>query len=55
LKNDGTLKKKEEEALPLATSLDLFPEFCLEVGWSLAVDTWCGLDVKNMLKIKALL
>ncbi len=48
-------KKMEEEALPLTTSSDVFPEFCLEVAWYLAVDNWCGFDVKIMLKIKALM
>jgi hypothetical protein len=37
LRNQVTLQKKEEEALPLAIGLDVFPEFCLEVAWYLAV------------------
>jgi hypothetical protein len=45
-------KKKEEEALPLTTCLDVFTKFCFEVAWYLVVDTWCGLDFKSMLKIK---
>jgi hypothetical protein len=54
LKNEGILQKNGGKALPLTTNLDLFPTFCLEVAWYLAVDNWCGLDVKSMSKIKVL-
>jgi hypothetical protein len=53
LKNEGTLQKEEKEILPLATSLDMFPKNFLEVAWYLTTNASCGLDTKNVFKIRA--